>query len=45
MLLFVTIDETWVHHYTLETKCESKQWVEADDAAPKKAKSIESAGK
>lgn len=41
----VTMDETWVHHYTPETKQQSKQWVEADGPAPKKAKSIPSAGK
>lgn len=22
----ITIDETWIHHYTLETKIQSKQW-------------------
>jgi histone-lysine N-methyltransferase SETMAR len=42
---FVTMDETWVHHYTPETKQQSKQWVEAGGSAPKKAKSIASAGK
>lgn len=39
------MDETWVHHYTPETKQQSKQWVEAGGSAPKKAKSIASAGK
>ena len=24
---FVTVDETWIHHYTPETKEKSKQWV------------------
>lgn len=42
---FVTMDETWVHHYTPETKQQSKQWVKAGGPAPKKAKSIPSAGK
>lgn len=42
---FVTMDETWVHHYTPETKQQSKQWVEAGGSVPKKAKSIASAGK
>lgn len=42
---FVTMDETWVHHYTPETKQQSKQWVEVGGSAPKKAKSIASAGK
>lgn len=42
---FVTVDETWVHHYTPETKQQSKQWVEAGSSAPKKAKVVPSAGK
>src|SRR5436190_20561182 len=25
---FVTVDETWIHHYTPETKEQSKQWTE-----------------
>ncbi|MCP6484556.1 hypothetical protein NL492_27505, partial [Klebsiella pneumoniae] len=25
---FITMDETWVHHFTLETKEQSKQWIE-----------------
>ena len=25
---FSTVDETWIHHYTPETKEQSKQWVE-----------------
>ena len=24
---YITVDETWIHHYTLETKEQSKQWV------------------
>ncbi|UYV67618.1 hypothetical protein LAZ67_5001385 [Cordylochernes scorpioides] len=34
-----------VHHYTLETKQQSKQWVEAGGSVPKKEKSIVYAGK
>jgi Transposase. len=41
----ITVDETWVHHYTPETKNQSKQWVEAGGSAPKKAKTVKSAGK
>jgi histone-lysine N-methyltransferase SETMAR len=26
---FVTVDETWIHHHTPETKQASKQWVQA----------------
>lgn len=42
---FVTVDETWIHHYTPETKEQSKQWVGKRDSAPKKAKTVPSAGK
>ena len=31
---FVTVNETWIHHNTPE----SKQWVVPSDSAPKKAK-------
>uniref|UniRef100_T1HW85 Uncharacterized protein n=1 Tax=Rhodnius prolixus TaxID=13249 RepID=T1HW85_RHOPR len=33
---FVTVDETWIHHYTPETKEQSKQWVTKGESAPKK---------
>jgi hypothetical protein len=26
---FITVDETWIHHYTPEFKQQSKQWTEA----------------
>ncbi|XP_055306592.1 histone-lysine N-methyltransferase SETMAR-like, partial [Sitodiplosis mosellana] len=42
---FITTDETWVHHYTPETKNQSKQWVKKGESAPKKAKTVLSAGK
>ncbi|KAL1460741.1 hypothetical protein WDU94_012693 [Cyamophila willieti] len=42
---FVTCDETWIHHYTPETKEQSKQWTSKDEPAPKKAKAVLSAGK
>lgn len=42
---FVTMDETWVHHYTPESKLQSKQWKKPDEPAPKKAKTVSSAGK
>lgn len=42
---FVTMDETWVHHYTPESKQQSKQWKKPDEPTPKKAKTILSAGK
>lgn len=42
---FVTVDETWIHHYTPETKEQSKQWTSPGETAPKKAKTVPSAGK
>lgn len=42
---FVTMDETWVHYYTPETKEQSKQWVHRGSPPPKKAKVVASAGK
>ncbi|XP_048524310.1 histone-lysine N-methyltransferase SETMAR-like [Dendroctonus ponderosae] len=35
---FVTVDETWIHHSTPETKEQSKQRVSSDERAPKTAK-------
>jgi histone-lysine N-methyltransferase SETMAR len=37
---FITMDETWIHHYTPESKQQSKQWTEAGCSAPKKTRSI-----
>lgn len=45
MRRFITVDETWVHHYTPETKQQSKMWTSPGESAPKKAKSVLSAGK
>jgi len=42
---FFTMDETWIHHYTPESKQQSKQWTEANCSAPKKTSSVPSAGK
>lgn len=42
---FVTVDETWIHWYTPETKEQSKQWCLPSERAPKKAKTVLSAGK
>ena len=41
----VTQDETWVHHFDLESKMQSKQWKHPDSPPPKKFKRIHSAGK
>jgi hypothetical protein len=42
---FITVDESWIHHYTPESKQQSKQWTEAGRSAPKKTRSVPSAGK
>ncbi|GFX09695.1 mariner transposase [Trichonephila clavipes] len=42
---FITMEVTWVHHFTPETKKKSKQWTEKGEPAPKKAKAVPSAGK
>jgi len=42
---FITMDESWIHRYTPESKQESKQWTEAGCSAPKKTRSVPSAGK
>jgi hypothetical protein len=39
------MDEIWIHHYTPESKQQSKQWTEASCSAPKKTRSVPSAGK
>jgi hypothetical protein len=45
VLRFITMDETWIHHYTPESKQQAKQWTEARCSAPKKTRSVLSAGK
>ena len=42
---FVTMDETWVHHYTSESKQQSKQWKWEGSPPPKKAKIVFTANK
>jgi len=42
---FITMDETWIHHYTPESKQHSKEWTEAGCSVPKKTRSIPSARK
>jgi histone-lysine N-methyltransferase SETMAR len=37
---FITMDETWHHHYTAESIQQSKQWTEAGCSAPKKTRSV-----
>jgi hypothetical protein len=35
---FITVDDTWIHHYTPEFKQQSKQWTEAVCSVPKKTR-------
>ena len=42
---FVTVDETWIHRYSPEMKEQTKQWTLPGERAPKKAKTVPSAGK
>jgi hypothetical protein len=42
---FIILDETWIHHYTPDSKWQSKQWAEASCSAPKKTRSVPSIGK
>jgi len=42
---FITMDETWIHHYTSESKQQSKRWTEAGCSAQNKTRSVPSAGK
>ena len=42
---YITADETWIHHYTPETKEQSKQWIFEGEQASKKVKTVTSAGK
>lgn len=42
---FVTMDETWVHYVTPETKQQSKQWKHCGSPPPKKARVALSANK
>lgn len=41
----VTVDETWIHYYTPESKEQSKQWMRKGEKAPVKAKTTKSAEK
>jgi len=41
----IAMDETWIHHYTPESKQQSKQWTQGGCSAPKKTRSVPSAGK
>ena len=42
---FATMDETWIHHYTLESREGSKQWIKPSESAPKRPKTQQSTKK
>lgn len=42
---YVTMDETWVHHYDPETKIQSKQWKHGGSPPPRKFRAVASANK
>ena len=41
----MTIDETWIHYYTPESREGSKQWVKPVESTPKRPKTQQSDGK
>ncbi|GJQ79562.1 hypothetical protein Trydic_g16408 [Trypoxylus dichotomus] len=42
---FITMDETWIHHYIPETNEQWEQWTFSGESAPKQAKTSPSTGK
>ena len=42
---YVTMDGTWIHHYTPETKISSAEWTAAGESRPKRPKTQQRAGK
>lgn len=42
---YVTMDETWLHHYTPELNRQSAKWTAASEPPPKRGKTQRSAGK
>lgn len=42
---YITMDETWLHHFTPESNRQSAEWRAGDEPAPKRGKTQQSAGK
>ena len=42
---YVTMDETWLHHFTPESNRQSAEWTARDEPTPKRGKTQKSAGK
>ena len=45
LLKYVTTDETWIHHFTLESNWQSAEWIATGESHPKRPKTQTSAGK
>ncbi|GJQ69430.1 hypothetical protein Trydic_g6545 [Trypoxylus dichotomus] len=45
LVKFVTMDESWIHHYHVETTIHSKEWKYLSSPAPRKLKMQPSVGK
>ena len=45
MRRYVTMDETWLHHFTPESNRQSAEWTARDEPTPKRGKTQQSAGK
>ena len=39
------MDETWIHHFTLKSNCQSAEWTAVGESHPKPSKIQTSAGK
>ncbi|XP_012564605.1 histone-lysine N-methyltransferase SETMAR-like [Hydra vulgaris] len=42
---FITMDETWIHYYTPESRQQSAQWLKPEESRPKQLITQQSAGK
>ena len=42
---YVTMDETWIHHYSPESNWQSAEWTAKDENRPKRPKTQMSIGK
>ncbi|XP_054729345.1 histone-lysine N-methyltransferase SETMAR-like [Anastrepha obliqua] len=42
---YITMDETWIHHFTPESNRQSAEWHAAGESRPKRPKTQQSAGK
>ena len=40
----MTVDDTWIHHYTPEMNVQSKLWISPGETTPKRTKAVRSTG-